>query len=591
MRSETTTMTRTVVILSAVALGASYASACSSHNANILCSTDCGDGGAAEGGGSSSGTIGQQDADGGVPNAPPHAQGTILLGEAHTKTTAPTPIVSASFVPDTSATKSCTTQVGGCDVVTAPSCDAPCPTGQACAWDDGCKPVCKDVCSANCSTDQECYFPSPGQSACRTRETFEAGVLAFSGTTTPITLYPPYSYQSKASGAPFLAGAQIEVQGSGAPGAGFDAFDEKFTATTFLQTTQALADLDPTLVFGTTAVPINWVPGADAVKIVLTGLGGSVTCPASDASGHFDIPRTALQAAMKMTAGAQSLSITVARQRDERRTNEKTHGTLSTAKVQPVAWLDLLTQSSESASFQGCPSPDVMCGSSCVDLTSDRYNCGTCSHTCPAGQACSGGQCGCTTLLIDDMESGSSSIPHNCGRQGNWFTFNDATSGGVQTPSVPSPVVISGGRGSSLHAAESQGHGFTNWGAGFGVTVNTPPGSSTPSPYNANAYKGITFWAHVTAGTTASVRVMLPISGTDPSGGKCSPSSKCDDHYSTTLTFSSTWTQYTVLFSQLAQQGFGTPVSWDPTQLLGVQFQVGPSTTFDVWIDDIAFVQ
>ncbi|MGH7295089.1 MAG: hypothetical protein ACRELB_09155, partial [Polyangiaceae bacterium] len=197
-----------------------------------------GSGGGGGGGGSSGGGGGGGD-DGG--STTPHAQGTILLGESHAPTGGTsTPVVAASFLPDSSAAAaSCATQVAGCTFVTAPKCGASgdaCGLDQTCAWDSACNATCVPACTLGCTTGQECYFAAPNTPACRQIETFDAGALAFQGTTAPITLFPPYEYTAAAGGAPFFPGAQIEVQASGATGAGFDSFDEKFTATTLLQT-------------------------------------------------------------------------------------------------------------------------------------------------------------------------------------------------------------------------------------------------------------------------------------------------------------------------------------------------------------------
>ena len=51
----------------------------------------------------------------------------------------------------------------------------------------------------------------------------------------------------------------------------------------------------------------------------------------------------------------------------------------------------------------GCPSGMRSCGNSCVDVSRDRLNCGTCGRVCAGGQVCSGGQCltSCQTGLTN----------------------------------------------------------------------------------------------------------------------------------------------------------------------------------------------
>jgi hypothetical protein len=56
-----------------------------------------------------------------------------------------------------------------------------------------------------------------------------------------------------------------------------------------------------------------------------------------------------------------------------------------------------------------------------------------------------------------------------------------------------------------------------------------------------------------------------------------------------------TWKQFTIKFTDLTQAGFGTVATFDPTNIINMQFQVNGSSTattsapFDIAIDDIAF--
>jgi hypothetical protein len=303
----------------------------------------------------------------------------------------------ASFIPDSSAAPAtCATQIGGCTFVTAPKCGASgdaCGLDQTCAWDSACNATCVAACTLQCTTGQECYFAAPSTPACRQIETFDAGALAFQGTTTPITLFPPYEYTAAAGGAPFFPGASIEVQASGATGAGFDTFDEKFTATTLLQTNPPLDTIPTSTVFGTGTVPIGWAPGNDSISILVTGLAGSATCSATDSSGAFQIPRSVVNAAIG-NGGSSELQITVTRERDEWHKDRTTHGSMAATTVQKVAWLELTTESSESASFEGCAGTgETMCPDGCYDTESDQYHCGSCTVVCGANQTCQSGQC------------------------------------------------------------------------------------------------------------------------------------------------------------------------------------------------------
>lgn len=345
---------------------------------------------------SSSSSQGSGNGPDGGSSTPPHALGAILLGESHAPGSAvSTPLVTASFLPDASMVpQSCSTQVAGCTLITTPLCGAMgCGSGSTCVWDTSCQPTCQPTCSLACGTGMECYFASPGQPACRTQETFDAGALVFVGTTSPITLFPPYTYQGATGVPPFSAGGSLQVQGSGATGAGFDAFTASTSGTTLVKTTPPLNQIPASTVFGLGPLPVGWVPGSDTVTVTVAGAAGVVSCAADDSSGSFQVPRAAIAAAQG-TAGGSTLAIAVTRERDAWDKSVSTHGTLSTATVQPVGWVELSTVSSEVATVQGCTiATQTMCPDGCFDTSSDPLHCGSCTVICGSGQSCVSGQC------------------------------------------------------------------------------------------------------------------------------------------------------------------------------------------------------
>lgn len=350
----------------------------------------------------------------------PHALGQITLGESHSPGggTA-SPRVSAGFVPDTkTAAKKCTMMVAGCEMAMVPKCGTT-PDGgcditkkEVCQFDDSCQAKCTKICDARCSADEECYFPSPDSPSCRKRETFDAGALAFAGTTTSITLFPPYSFTSMGQGAPFLEKAELTVQASGATTAGFDAFTQKFYATTYLRTEPALNKVTKAQAFGSGSVPIKWVPGMDKILVSVSGPGGAAVCEAKDEMGAFEIPRELVTAVLgDRTDVNQSLSIGVTRQRKETRKGQKTKGMLLTQMVQSDGWLDLMTTSSEATTIQGCSAGTALCGGDmCVDVRYDEENCGKCGNACASSDRCSNGKCqgpGACNQCLSSAETGA----------------------------------------------------------------------------------------------------------------------------------------------------------------------------------------
>ncbi len=197
----------------------------------------------------------------------------------------------------------------------------------------------------------------------------------------------------------------------------------------------------------------------------------------------------------------------------------------------------------------------------------------------------------CSTAVIDDMEGGEAGIKKICGRSGYWYTYNDGTSGGTQTPAPGAscvPADIPGGRAGSTKAQHTTGSGISTWGAGLAFDLANAGGTSSKTTYDASKYSGITFFAKASA--TLSLRVNLPTKGTDPLGGICTPSSKCSDHNGSTISVGTSWAPVTLLFKDMKQLGWGMPATFDPKTVYAVQFQVDKGVAFDFWIDDIAFV-
>ncbi len=332
-----------------------------------------------------------------------HALGMITLSEAHgAEGGAAAGSVTASFIPDARALNpTCGSEVAGCRVATVPDCGGGCGPEAYCGFNDGCASVCLDLCDADCDRDQVCYFPSPGQAACREREDFDAGSLTFSGTTTPITLFPPYTAEAFESGSPFAPGNDVTISASGATGAGFVSFEETFTTTTLMQS--GLEDITLSQAYGSADMPVQWAEGSDEVEVIVTvtavdGGYGTVTCEADDAAGSFAVPRTAIEAAVD-GASASGIAVSVTRRRTEVAQGLSTQGMLLHAEVQPEAWLEFTTLSSESHVVEGCGAGELVCGDACTDVLWDADNCGDCDEVCN-GQ-CQNGEC----LAEDDDEA------------------------------------------------------------------------------------------------------------------------------------------------------------------------------------------
>jgi hypothetical protein len=154
-----------------------------------------------------------------------------------------------------------------------------------------------------------------------------------------------------------------------------------------------------------------------------------------------------------------------------------------------------------------------------------------------------------------------------------------------------------------------------------GAPTGTPACPPTPTPparaVDLRAYRGITFWGMASAQGGATSKVFLGINdeNSDPRGDRCDPSAAsnprtaCFNSFAFPVELSSTFTQHTIYFSQFKQAAFGyraTPSVLNLQKVYGLSFTVQtpgffcpppnvcagapPTLTFDIWIDDLYFV-
>ncbi len=325
-------------------------------------------------------------------DATARAQGTIVLRGTHSPGQSTiSPSVAVSFVPDTTAISQCgVTTTDSCEITQAPDCSTvKCGIGETCGWDDSCNVGCVKMCTKSCASDQKCSFQSDGTMACQAVQSFDVGPIAFTGTEMPISVYPPYGWKSTDTGSPFAPNAALRVTAEGPTGAGFASFDTSVTAITLIQANPPLDQLALSDVFGSGDLYVGWVAGHDRIFISASGAGGSARCWAADTNGGYNISRDVLNTVM---GNATAVTISIERYHLDRNKGMKTVGSLDGQTVQQTAWLDVVTSSVESNSFEACKSNETECNSKCVDTSSDPFNCGTCGNACSTGY-CMQGAC------------------------------------------------------------------------------------------------------------------------------------------------------------------------------------------------------
>ena len=116
------------------------------------------------------------------------------------------------------------------------------------------------------------------------------------------------------------------------------------------------------------------------------------TCAVNDSAGSGTIPRAVLTAAGGGEA-PNRVSLTLTRTRASIQKGLTTVGTLTTTHVEPEGWVEVVTTSMETHTFEGCSSYESLCGDACIETDYDEQNCGTCGNVCAANQTCSEGEC------------------------------------------------------------------------------------------------------------------------------------------------------------------------------------------------------
>jgi hypothetical protein len=185
--------------------------------------------------------------------------------------------------------------------------------------------------------------------------------------------------------------------------------------------------------------------------------------------------------------------------------------------------------------------------------------------------------------LIDDFEAGGPMIAAVSGRDGLWVEGDDGTSQMVRWENSMECAV----RGT--HAAHFFGGGFSDWGANLTSVFRAQP-ANRAVPYNGTAYGGISFWAAVSRPGAQALDTPVGVTTLDNAwnGGVCT---SCMDYYRTTVTLTPDWQRIEIRFSDLRQQGWGSPIlDMRRDQLVGfIIWPPAPPGSFDLWIDDVRF--
>jgi hypothetical protein len=216
-------------------------------------------------------------------------------------------------------------------------------------------------------------------------------------------------------------------------------------------------------------------------------------------------------------------------------------------------------------------------------------------------------------------------------RNGGFYAYNDGAMGCVETPAagaaMPAATAIEGGgRCGSQYGFRFFGNSCGYAGVGTDLAAPLPADGGAAAgdaaaagsadagtvaqkiPYDLRGYRQIKFWGRL--GATAKpinqpVQLKLPmlIDTKIQDGGLCveMTTAKCSASYGRFLSFGTAWQLFTVdliprapgaceVTTGICQEAWGKVFTWDPGNVVSIQFQAAPGSTFDIWIDDIELV-
>ena len=169
-------------------------------------------------------------------------------------------------------------------------CPAGCPTlDEGCTFDDTCSPACETPCPT-CGADESCLNTLGQTNVCipfSYRSTL--GDVTVTGTTSPISLMPPFYNASPAE--QLLAAGPITIAGLGADIAGFRQFELMAEPPTAVELVTPLTSL--TMASFEADLPLSWTANGDSMEVTVrsrsSALDVLVICETDD-DGDLTIP-------------------------------------------------------------------------------------------------------------------------------------------------------------------------------------------------------------------------------------------------------------------------------------------------------------
>lgn len=184
-----------------------------------------------------------------------------------------------------------------------------------------------------------------------------------------------------------------------------------------------------------------------------------------------------------------------------------------------------------------------------------------------------------TDVLLDDFNDGDGAIA-TAGFAGRWRTYSDGT--GSVTPVEDANVVPAEG---AIHVS---GTGFSDWGVGLTVDLNSPAGQR--QPIDLSGYRGLSIRARGTG--SLAVEIVTPATTGADEGGTCTGDG-CFGHYAAQLTLDASYADEVISFTALSQPDWAQDTALDLTRVVAVNFLAradGGDANIDLWIDSMSLL-
>jgi len=183
-------------------------------------------------------------------------------------------------------------------------------------------------------------------------------------------------------------------------------------------------------------------------------------------------------------------------------------------------------------------------------------------------------------VMLDDFEDGDSVPLAGSGADGYWFVYTDLTRGTITPPDGTRPTPALEGAAGTARSMHIAGGGFTAFGAGL---ILFP--SAQDCLFDVSLVRGLGFWLK---GSTSSGKLSVSVA-TLQTVDKQYCGTSCNDFHNVTYPLTTTWTHYTMPWSDLKQTGWGTPAPFLPSQMEYLQFSFPANVTFSLYVDEVGF--